>query len=108
MYLPADLRTFYSRTDDMLQMDANLMRIWSLDEIEKEAGPSGLAYLAPHTFIICDYLIWSEAYAITLSADPTQATPVVAVGTGHFPILAASWTQFLNLLLTNSPTLHDF
>jgi len=106
------MRAFYMRADGMPEMDSRHFRIWPLDEVkllrDEHPALSTLALYPPTSFVVCDFLIWSHAYAITLDRDPSRATPIVGVaGTSDDPaFVAASWTEFLKLLLVDGPALY--
>ena len=58
-------------------------------------------------FVFADYLDWSWAYAIRLTADPMEGGRVVMIGTRDgVPLeIASSFGEFVDLLVRDSPRL---
>jgi len=104
--LPADFREYLMTADGTApphDTDSEGFSFWPLTKIcpvpesSESAGrfPDAGAY-----FIFADYLQWSWAYAIRLTADETSG-PIVIVGTkdGNPQRVAESFTTFAELYL---------
>jgi hypothetical protein len=103
------MAAFYASVDGMAQLDDETMiRLWPFDEVRPIASAypeyADISDCAPNCFLFADYLIWSWAYAIVLSADADASTPVLLLDTAPVSI-ADSWTHFLELCLANDPRL---
>lgn len=58
-------------------------------------------------FLFADYLDWSWAYAIQLSADSLNGNPLFIIAKQATPIeVAGSFTEFVELYLADSPALY--
>ena len=103
--LPSDVRAFYSRMDgtDMLDADHSWITLWPLDRwkrVDQEApqyaddAPSG-------AIVFADYSLWCWAYAAEFE-PASERTIVHIIGAGAGAPIAETFTEFLELIVTNS------
>jgi hypothetical protein len=115
---PPDLREYLLNIDGMRQVgghdcDANGFAFWPLARIknivtiyrEESKAPPGL-HEEDQYYVFADYLQWSWAYAIRLSNRPSEPNHVIHVGTVLPKIIAASFTDFVDLYLQDAPALY--
>ena len=111
--LPADLRDYFLCVNGMPagRTDEALIRFWMLDEAKPlpEGAP---AYANPtyiqnpsSFFLFADFCIWSHAYAIRLSAVPSQSNTVIVVGDTSPVLLFDSFAELVDSYLTNKELL---
>lgn len=116
--LPSDMRDYFLRVDGMSQhfpdyQDNQGFSFWSLrkvktvlEETSKLIGLSYNSFEIGSLFIFADYLDWSWAYAIRLSANVLAETPVFLIGK-EIPIkVADSFSEFVLLYLPDAPELY--
>ncbi|MEZ6130372.1 MAG: SMI1/KNR4 family protein [Planctomycetaceae bacterium] len=106
--LPSDMREFYQRFNGLLDMDADLNRVWPLDEldtvpaiVDTYAGTpyySGIAKRLPDAheyFAFADHSIWVCVYAVRLTDNVSSSGPVVGISDGKtFHILSNTFLEF--------------
>ena len=116
--MPLDIREYFLQVDGM-QMTLNDCKdkegfsFWPLrrvktvkEELNRSAGKYTEAKGAESFFVFADYLDWSWAYAIYLSDDLSTRNKVVLIGKGLPIEIADSFTDFVNLYLSDSPKLY--
>ena len=116
--LPDELRSYFLRHDGMGQywpndQDAKGFAFWSLARIRPaaeelaERSSSEAPVDLDGYFAFADYLGWSWAYAIRLTADLADNNPVIMIGTADgVPLeIASSFGEFVDLYLQDSPRL---
>lgn len=101
--LPDAVREYFLTAGGLGQYDpdADLFCFWRLGEVKpvhEELGPNypdRLEY--PGHFVFADYGLWCWAYAVKLTADPTQPDPVRRVTGGAEPgeVVAPSFLEFM-------------
>jgi hypothetical protein len=108
--LPAGLRTYFrdlggsAGADGGIAMDADLIRFWSMHEVETLASSWVPAPDAERWFVLADYSIWAWGYAVRLSPDPDEPAPVaVSFGGAELLPLADSFEQFVGMYLERDP-----
>ncbi|MFI2473897.1 SMI1/KNR4 family protein [Nocardia xishanensis] len=102
--LPQDLRSFYITLGgmDLLTFpacDQNGFAIWPLSAVERFVFDPGL-------FLIADYFNWSWAYTIRLWHAPAYSNPILLLDGAEPQTIAESFTQFIDLVLSDSPLLY--
>lgn len=107
--LPADVRAFYSRADGTDMMDANhgLITLWPLDRwkcLDQEAPQYAMA-VPGDAIVFADYSLWCLAYAARFE-HASQRMTVHIIGTGAGVPIAETFTEFLELVVTNSNRLY--
>ncbi len=107
--LPADVRAFYSRMDgtDMLDANHGLITLWPLERWTRlgEEAPQYAKDAPSDAIVFADYSLWCWAYAAEF--DPaSERTIVHIVGAGAGAPIAETFTEFLELVVTNSRRLH--
>ena len=110
--LPTDMVQFFRCVNGMKPGDLdpeNHLRVWALDEIEPLAAqvPEYATSVedAEHAFVVADFLIWSLGYATWLTPSAVSASPIFLVGDGPPIRIAASFQEFLEMYVDNSPEL---
>lgn len=108
--LPADVRAFYSRMDgtDMLDADHGLITLWPLDRwnrLDREDPQHAKAGLAD-AIVFADYSIWCWAYAAQFEPGSERMTVHIIGGGAGVPI-AETFTEFLELIVTDSKRLYE-
>jgi len=110
-----DLRDYFRAVDGMEEgtMATDYFSFWPLHTIKRmseELGPECYAdVIEPDQyFIFADYCIWCWGYAIRLTGNHADSNPVFF--TGNRPdngrIIASSFTEFLELYLTDEAHLY--
>ena len=112
------MRDYFLHVDGMSQyfpnsQDNQGFSFWSLrniktvlEETSKLMGISYNYFEVGSLFIFADYLDWSWAYAIRLSANVLAETPVFLIGY-EIPIkVADSFSEFVHLYLADAPELY--
>lgn len=116
--LPSDMRTYFRTINGMRagwpgDQDTAGFSFWPLARVSWV--PEELAEVSPHTpvfagseefYAFADYMGWSWAYAIRLSASG-KANQVVLIGKDVPELVAESFTEFVDLYLTESPALYQ-
>ena len=102
--LPEDLRAYFAALGGMdphamPAYDREGFAIWPLSEVRPSETDRSL-------FVIADYLNWSWAYAITLSSNGAPPHPVVMLAATIPQPVASSFTEFIDLYLSNSRLLY--
>lgn len=116
--LPPDMRDYFLQVDGMIpyipnDQDKEGFTFWPLSRVktvlEETASQVGLSYYLVDTssfFIFADYLTWSWAYAIRLSADVSAETPVFII-INEAPVkIADSFSEFVRFYLADAPELY--
>ena len=118
--LPPDLRDYLLFIDGMDRtsitdyQDRNGFSFWPLSKIKSAGEEAGLHpggyWDFPNQdvlYVFANYLDWCWAYAILLSKDPTDDSPVFVLGKAKLPIkVANSFREFVGIYLADSPTLY--
>jgi len=120
--LPSDLRDYLLFVDGMNQHsitdyhDSNGFAFWPLSKIrsaaEELAGKPEGYWDFPNRdalYVFADYMDWSWAYAILLSKDPSEGSPVFVLGMAESPSIrvANSFHEFVELYLADSRSLYE-
>lgn len=118
---PAEMRDYFLKHDGMspdwrYAKDKEGFSLWELARVRpatEELADNGVPLAEQgreldQYFAFADYLDWSWAYAIRLTADPRDINRVVMIGTADgLPIeIASSFGEFVDLLLQDSPRLY--
>lgn len=107
--LPSDVRAFYSTMDgtDMLDADHGLITLWPLDRwttLEQEA-PEHARDAPVDAIVFADYSLWGWAYAAEFEPGSQRMT-VHVVGRGPGAPIAGTFTEFLELIVTDDRRLY--
>lgn len=111
--LPSELRDYFLTVNGMADgfSDDALIRFWSLSEVKPipEEAPdySDPSYIegAETLFLFADYCIWSHAYAIRLSSNSENPSPIIVIG-GETPIrIFESFSELVSNYLTDADLL---
>lgn len=102
--LPSDLRAYFSELGGMdpravPAYDQEGFALWPITEVHR-------AESHPTLFVIADYLNWSWAYATELGRTSNRLNPIVMLGGTTPQPVAASFTEFIDLYLSDSPLLY--
>lgn len=109
--LPEDFRQYFYAVNGMggsrsEVMDNSLLCFWSIEDIKnvaEEYANFPQSILEPASlFIFADYCIESFYFAIKLSRDPHQPTPVYWMGNLPEPKLADSFSDFAEIYLADA------
>lgn len=110
--LPADLRSFLAVANGA-SMDPNGFAFWPLqafEPLEVSAQRHEASWPRPADpgsyYVFCDYLDWSWGYAIELSGREGLHGRVVPVGMNEVFTIASSFSEFVDLYLSDSPLLY--
>lgn len=107
--LPTDVRAFYSRMDGTDMMDAahGLITLWPLnrwsrldDEVSQHARE-----VPGDAIVFADHSAWCWAYAAEFDAE-SERMVVSIVGAGPGIPIAETFTEFLELIVTDSKRLY--
>jgi hypothetical protein len=112
--LPSDLRDYFLAMNGMPDevTDDDLNRFWMLEELT--TLPTGAPDYARENyidnpeslFLFADYSIWAHAYAIRLGSVSLQSHEVVIIGYKSPVTIAQSFSEFVDLYLTDNDRLH--
>ena len=107
--LPRDVRAFYSRMDGTDMMDAahGLITLWPLglwNRVEDEV-PQSIRPVPAGTIVFADHSLWCWAYAAEFDAE-SERTVVHIIGAGVGVPIAETFTEFLELIVTDSRRLY--
>jgi hypothetical protein len=105
--LPADLRAFFlclNGTDG--NGDYQLFRFLAFDEFEAVESWKPRLIDAESYFDFADFMIDCYRYAIYLGNEPTWQNRVILTGYPGNPVVAQSFTEFLELYLRDDIRLH--
>ena len=94
--LPSDLREYFRTVDGCDDVDRDEFRFFPLAQVEKYKSPKD----SGSYFVLVDYMIGSHGYAIRLSAEPSDANPVVLAWVDGSRV-AESFTEFVEKYLRN-------
>ena len=116
--LPVDFREYLLSVDGMMQLhghdcDPLWFAFWPLDRIrnaQEECSKPRMslpkvANLANY-FVFADYLQWCWAYAIRLSGDRSDRNPVFAIGSLNDGEIASSFSDFVDLYISDAKQLY--
>ena len=103
--LPADLRAYFQRLNG-IDMDPGLFRFWPLSRVIPLKSSSAVALETGRYFIFADYMVGTWYYAIYLGEDPFLQNRVVLPDFPCRPVIAHSFTEFIELYLSDSPRLY--
>jgi hypothetical protein len=112
--LPEDLRDYFLCVNGMPdgEVDDGMIRFWMLEELQPltQGAPaySDASYIQhPESlFLFADYSIWAHAYAIRLGSASLQSHEVVIIGSESPVTIAQSFSEFVDLYLTDKDSLH--
>lgn len=109
--LPGDVREYFeefngSELGSGGPMDDQLLAFWHLSEVRplSEELPDSSIPQADRYFVFADHSIWVHAYAIRLSSDPSESTPVVVVYDAAVGEVAPSMSAFFERYLAGDQT----
>ncbi len=107
--LPADVRAFYSRVDgtDMMDGSHGLITLWPLERwayLDDEA-PECAKRVPGDAIVFADHSLWCWAYAAQFERG-SERTTVHIVGAASDGPIAETFTEFLELILADSPRLY--
>lgn len=111
--LPADLRDYFLEVNGMKPdtSDDALIRFWMLEEVRAlpDAAPeyADSRYLErPESlFLFADFSLWAHAYAIRLTAAPSEKNEVFIIGSDSPILLFQSFSEFVDCYLTKQDRL---
>lgn len=103
--LPADLREYFQRLNG-IDMDPGLFRFWPLSRLIPVKSSSAVALEADRYFVFADYMVGTWYYAIYLGEDPFLQNRVILPDFPSQPVIARSFSEFVELYLTDSPRLY--
>jgi len=112
--LPDDMRKAYllmDGADDSTNPNESWMRFWPVEEIvpAREELPSTKAVRdADGLFVIADYAIECVYYVIQLRPSEPTFGHVYAIGATRAPEIAASFSEFVQLVIVDSGQLHSY
>ncbi len=112
--LPDDMRAAYllmDGADDSTNPERSWMRFWLIEEIVPARDELPMGDAAPDAdslFVIADYAIECVYYAIQLSPGSPTFGHVYGIGATHVPEVAASFSEFVQLVLADSGRLHSY
>ena len=103
--LPSDVRAFYSRMDgtDMLEADHGWITLWPLERWTRldDEAPQYAKDAPRGAIVFADYSLWCWAYAAQFE-PVSERTTVHIIGAGAGAPIAETFTEFLELIVTNS------
>ena len=118
--LPSDMRDYFEAVNGMAMhfphdQDKNGFTFFPLEQLRTVTEEARimknkwiLSSAADSLFVFCDYLTWCWVYAIHLSRDPSKANRVVIIGGQRKePVIAASFSEFVELYVGDSPELYQ-
>ena len=103
--IPADLREYFQRLNG-IDMDPGLFRFWPLSRVIPLKTSSAVALETNRYFIFADYMVGTWYYAIYLGEDPFLQNRVILPDFPSQPRVASSFSEFVELYLTDSPRLY--
>ena len=103
--LPADLREYFLRLNG-IDMDPGLFRFWPFSRLIPLKSPSAVGLETGRYFIFADYMVGTWYYAIFLGNDSYLQNRVILPDFPGRPVIAHSFTEFVELYLTDSPRLY--
>jgi hypothetical protein len=109
LHLPSDVRAFYSKMDGTDIMDAShgLISLWPIvrwKRVSEEAPEYATAPLAD-AIAFADHSLWCWAYAARFEHGGERMAIYLVGGRSDHPI-AENFTEFLELIITNSRRLY--
>ena len=101
--LPRDVREYLEAVDGMEpgELDDDAFRFWSLSEVkpvhEQLAEGHSDRWAYPDCFVIADWAIWAQFYAVRLTREADQPAPIFLVTGGDPPSgqAAPTFREFL-------------
>ena len=108
--LPADVRAFYLRMDgtDMMDADHGLITLWPLarwSHLDHDEAPQYPVVAPADGIVFADHSLWCWAYAAQFESGSERMT-VHIVGHGTGVPIAETFTEFLELIVTDSKRLY--
>ena len=103
--LPADLREYFQRLNG-IDMDPGLFRFWPLSRVIPLKSSSAVALETNRYFVFADYMVGTWYYAIYLGEDPFVQNRVILPDFPSQPVIAHTFSEFVELYLTDSPRLY--
>ena len=114
--LPWDFKRYFLTADGLSNDDSDGFLFWPLASVksvaavyaeESESVPLPMVDKQNQYFVFADYLQWSWAYAIDLADRIVARNPVILVGTPEPTVVAQSFSDFVELYLSDgSPDLY--
>jgi hypothetical protein len=103
--LPADLREYFERLNGV-NMDGRLFRFWPLSKLIPLKSSSSILIETNRYFLFADYMVGTWYYAIYLGDDPFLQNRVILHDFPTRPVIAQSFSAFVDLYLADSPRLY--
>ena len=112
--LPEDVRDYFLCVNGMApdEVDDGTIRFWMLAELQPltQGAPafadSSYIQNPESLFLFADYSLWAHAYAIRLGSAPLPSNEVVIIGYDTPVIACTSFSEFVDIYLTNKNLLH--
>jgi len=102
---PADFREYFQRLNG-IDMDPGLFRFWPLSRLIPLKSSSTVALETDRHFVFADYMVGTWYYAIYLGEDPFLQNRVILPDFPSQPVVAHSFSEFVELYLADSPRLY--
>jgi len=102
---PADLREYFRRLNG-IDMDPGLFRFWPLSRLTPVKSSPAVALETDRYFVFADYMVGTWYYAIYLGEDPFLQNRVILPDFPSQPVIARSFSEFVELYLSDSPRLY--
>jgi hypothetical protein len=103
--LPVDLREYFQRLNG-IDLAPGFFRFWPLSRLIPLKSPSFTILAADRYFIFSDYMVGTLYYAIYLGQDPFLQNRVILPDFPSQPVIAKSFSEFVELYLTDSLKLY--
>ncbi len=103
--LPPDLREYFLRLNG-IDLDPGLFRFWPLSRLIPLKSSSAVALETGRYFIFADYMVGTWYYAIYLGNDSFLQNRVILPDFPSRPVIAHSFSEFVERYLTDSPILY--
>jgi hypothetical protein len=102
--LPTDFREYFLRFNG-IEEDPDLFCFWPIKKIRPVDSKEFDIPQAESYFFFADFLIESHYYAIYLGNDPFFQNRVILPDFVRSPVIAQTFTEFLELYLRDDPSL---
>jgi len=102
--LPADLREYFLRLNG-IEEDPEVFCFWPISRLRRVDLKTFNVFQSESYFFFADFLIESHYYAIYLGDDPFFQNRVILPDFPRSPIIAKTFTEFLDLYLIDDPKL---
>jgi len=102
--LPADLREYFLRLNG-IEEDPEVFCFWPISRLRRVDLKTFNVFQSESYFFFADFLIESHYYAIYLGDDPFFQNRVILPDFPRSPLIAKTFTEFLDLYLNDDPKL---